>query len=77
MLSTCSTRTRFDEDVVREGRDPPPAAPRLDQETDHSIEVVTRKAPSFGFPSGDGCPIDVLLKVWEHTGDDGGDACRV
>jgi hypothetical protein len=69
MLSTCSTRTLVDEDVLRDGRVPPPAAPRLDHDTDQSIVVVTRKDPSFGFPSVDGWPIEVILYVCKHAVD--------
>jgi hypothetical protein len=76
MLSTCSTRTLVDEDVVRDGRVPPPAAPRLDHDTDQSIVVVTMKDPSFGLPSVDGWSIEVILYVCRHAVDGTGEVDR-
>ena len=68
-LSTCSTRTLVDEDVVRAGNVPPPTAPRADHETDQSMVVDTVKAPSLGSPSEDGCPAEEMVYVCEQPVD--------
>jgi hypothetical protein len=58
MLSTCSTRSPVDDDVVRPGREPPPGAPWADHCTDHETVATTAKDASFGLPSGAGWPAE-------------------